>query len=153
LETELQIEKADGTVRLLQGANVIAEGRSASLDLTPPAPPSHAEAMAASRAYIGFKHHVFPRCFVCGPQRADGDGLRIFPGALGDGVVVAAPWIPHASLSDGRNGVGPEYLWSALDCTSGFAVLPVPEGSAIVLGELCARIDGGVSVGEACVVI
>ena len=27
--------------------------------------------------------HPFPRCFACGPDRDEGDGLRIFPGPVG----------------------------------------------------------------------
>ena len=52
--------------------------------------------------------------------------------------------------------VKPEFLWSALDCPSGFAILPVPVpvpvGRAIVLGELCASTGGRVSVGQGCMV-
>lgn len=67
--------------------------------------------------------------------------------------MVAAPWIPDRSLGNDAGRVRPEFLWAALDCTSGFAVLPVPEGNAIALGELCARIDGGIVPGEECVAI
>jgi hypothetical protein len=67
--------------------------------------------------------------------------------------MVAAPWIPDSSLAEGSDIVRAEFLWAALDCTSGFAVLPVPEGKAIVLGELSARIDDSVAPGDECVVI
>src|SRR6185503_2966164 len=90
---------------------------------------------------------------VCGPQRAAGDGLRIFPGEIASREMVAAPWAPDASLANGSRQVKNEFLWAALDCTSGFAVLPIPEGKAIVLGELCARIDGGVAPDDKCVVV
>ena len=43
------------------------------------------EAVAASATYPGFSAHPFPTCFVCGPERAEGDGLRLFPGRLPDG--------------------------------------------------------------------
>jgi len=147
LDTELRLESAHGTSRLLQGTNVIAEGRAATLDLAPPPAPSFAEAEAAVESYLGFTRHPFPRCFVCGPQRRAGDGMRIFPGRIEARSLVAAPWVPEASL------LGAEFHWAALDCTSGFAVLPVPDGKAIVLGELCARIDGAVAAGEQCVVV
>jgi hypothetical protein len=67
--------------------------------------------------------------------------------------MVAAPWVPDPTLGNGSNTVRSEFLWAALDCTSGFAVLPIPEGKAIVLGELCARIDDSVTPSEKCVVI
>lgn len=153
LETELRIEVSRSGTQLLHGSSVIAEARAAELDLTPPAAPSFAEAEEAAKSYAGFTRHAFPRCFGCGPQRAVGDGLRIFPGSVASRSMVAAPWIPDASLANGADNVRTEFLWAALDCTSGFAVLPVPEGKAIVLGELWARIDGGVAPNEKCIVI
>ncbi len=137
----------------MHGSNVIAEARAAALDLTLPPAPSFSQATEAARSYPGFTRHVFPRCFVCGPQRAHGDGLRIFPGSTASRSMVAAPWVPDSSLGRASDGVRAEFLWAALDCTSGFAVLPVPEGKAIVLGELCARIDDTVAPGDECVVI
>ena len=71
------------------------------------------------------------------------------PFSVGDRVV--APWIPHASLADTSGSVAPEFLWAALDCPGAFAVMP-PGARLIVLGELCARIDGRVRPGEPCVV-
>ena len=153
LEKELRVEKTETSAQLLDGSGVIAEARAAALDLSPPRPPSFTEADRATKSYLGFMRHPFPRCFVCGPQRAAGDGLRIFPGQLESGSLVAAPWIPDGSLTDGTNKVSSEFLWAALDCTSGFAVLPIPEDKAIVLGELCARLDGDLEPNEKCVVI
>jgi hypothetical protein len=153
LETELRIETSDSEARLMHGSKVIAEAKAAVLDLTPPAAPSLAEAEEAAKSYTGFIRHPFPRCFVCGPQRENGDGLRIFPGSIGSSPMVAAPWVPDPSLRNEANLVQPEFLWAALDCTSAFAVLPIPEGKAIVLGELCARIDHNVMPDEKCIVV
>jgi hypothetical protein len=149
----MRVEVSESEARLMLGSNVIAEAKATALDLTPPLAPSFVQAEEAAKSYLGFMRHVFPRCFVCGPRRANGDGLRIFPGSTTSRSMVAAPWVPDSSLGDGSNTVRAEFLWAALDCTSGFAVLPVPEGKAIVLGELCARIDGRVTPGEECVVI
>ena len=148
LEIELQIDASEGIVQLLQGTTVIAEGRPTRLDLMAPPPPSLREAEDASRSYVGFTRHPFPRCFACGPQRMVGDGLRIFPGLIESRSIVAGPWLPDASLADDSNNVRAEFLWAALDCTSALAVLPVPEGKAIVLGELGARLDGKVVAGD-----
>src|SRR5262249_18852608 len=147
LEVELRLEESGGIVKLLRGATVIAEGRPTQVELTPPPAPSFQEAQDASKSYLGFTRHPFPRCFACGPQRDIGDGLRIFPGRVESRSMVAAPWLPDASLADDSHSVRPEFIWAALDCTSGLAVLPVPEGQAIVLGELAARIDGRVVAG------
>jgi hypothetical protein len=84
--------------------------------------------------------------------RARGDGLRIFPGYVGDGPVLAAPWVPDVSLAGETGKVLPEFLWAALDCPGAFANWP-PEESIVLLGELCAQIDGSVSAGKWCVVV
>ena len=47
-------------------------------------PVSPAEARAAEASYAGLSFHPFPTCFACGVGRAEGDGLRIFPGRVGD---------------------------------------------------------------------
>jgi acyl-coenzyme A thioesterase PaaI-like protein len=79
--------------------------------------------------------------------------LRIFPGAVGASGLIAAPWIPHESLTNGSGTILSAFLWSALDCTSAFAVMPDKKGIAIVLGELTADLTGAVTAGEPCVVV
>jgi hypothetical protein len=152
IKTDLRIESAADEARLFHGAALVGEGKHAQLDLLAPAGPSFAEAEQASRAYSGFTTHNFPGCFVCGPAREPADGLRIFPGQVTGTDVLAAPWIPDASLADDSRHVSPEFLWSALDCTGAFAVLPSKPDVAIVLGELCAAISGEITPGERCVV-
>jgi len=169
LETELRVERADAAARLLHGAVIIAEARPATLDIEVPTAPSFIEAAEAAKSYLGFREHSFPGCFVCGPQRAEAGGLRIFaepvalqslasalslpasPGPSTSPGLVAAPWIPDHSLADDAGLVRREFLWSALDCPGAFALLPVPEGKAVVLGELYARINGSIVPGEPCV--
>jgi hypothetical protein len=67
--------------------------------------------------------------------------------------LVAAPWIPDDTLSDGGGAVRPEFLWAALDCPSGWAAIVDADGRPSVLGELAARLVGPVSPGERCVVL
>jgi len=148
LETLLQVEVSASQARLLHGTNVIAEGRSNDPDVRPPACPTFAEAEMASKPLAG---HPLAECFVCGPMRGPGDGLRIYPGALGDGSRFAATWVPEISLCDSSERVRAEFIWSALDCPGGFSVNP--GGDLILLGELCARIDGTAKAGERCIVI
>ena len=93
------------------------------------------EAQQAEQRYLGFVRHPFPRCFTCGPARAAGDGLRIFPGSLGRAGVVAAVWEPHEALADSDEEVDPAVVWAALDCPSGFAVFE-QRGKPVVLGRL-----------------
>jgi hypothetical protein len=79
-EADLQIEgSAEAGLRLSQEAQVIAQARRADVELTAPRAPSLADAEKASESYVGFTRHPFPSCFVCGPRRPEGDGLRIFP--------------------------------------------------------------------------
>jgi hypothetical protein len=153
LETALAIIVSGSGVQLRRGETVVAEGQPAVVDIAVPPAPSFADAEEACKSFSGFRHHPFPTCFVCGPQRSSGDALRIFPGPLAAGDVLAAPWIPDRSLATASGRVGAEFIWAALDCTSCFPVLPVPPGKALVLGELAVRIDAPIAAGERHVVI
>jgi hypothetical protein len=102
-------------------------------------------ARVAAATFRGAEDHVLPTCFVCGPSRAAGDGLRIFPDWLKDpaGIdnpnmfpIVAAPWTPTPDLTGASGRIAPEFLWAALDCPGAFAVDKEP----IVLGRMSARI-------------
>jgi len=74
-----------------------------------PAPASLAEARlgAASYEWADVDVHPYPTCFVCGPGRAAGDGMRVFPGPLSGRDIYAAPWQPDGSLLDGDGWVAP----------------------------------------------
>jgi len=151
LERPLELREEDEGVGLFDGDARVAQARRVTLDLDVPMPPGFEAACRAAERFRGFEHHIFPGCFVCGHERAEGDGLRVFAGERDDGPGFAAPWVPDASLaSAGRDEVAPEFLWAALDCPGAFA-FPQPEGRIILLGELQARLDGGVRVGERCV--
>jgi hypothetical protein len=152
LETPLTVEREGDVVRLLAGDELVAEGRPGEIDAAPPEPPSHDQAVAASERYPGFERHSFPRCFVCGPERAEGDGLRIFAGPVTEGGLHAAPWRVDPSLAeDGR--VPDELLWAALDCPSAAPLLPPPVGRSVVLGQLTARLGGSPRSGETCLAL
>jgi hypothetical protein len=153
LDTELRLESAPEHARLFHGDVLIGEAKTSVLEMQVPAPPSYAQAQEASPSFLGFTAHAFPGCFVCGPARKPMDGLRIFPGQVKGTSTIAAPWVPDASLADESGMLRSEFLWSALDCTGGFAVMPLPEGLAIVLGELCTSIVGTLQASERCVVI
>ena len=101
--------------KLTDGETLVGEGIQASLDLEVPAAPDLSSAAEASRDYAGFEAHPFEGCFVCGPARTVGDGLRIFAGIVGDTSTVAAPWIPDRSLLGGDGSVDRRHLWAALD--------------------------------------
>ncbi len=151
LDRPLEVVRLDeGGIALHDGETVIAQGAPAAVEIEYPEPVSFDEATAAAKSYIGFRHHPFPTCFVCGPQRAEGDGLHIFPGRVRGRDIVAAPWTPDPSLADKDGQVRPEIVWAALDCPSGFAVMS-PETMA-VLGRLATKLLAPVRAGERCVV-
>ena len=151
LETELNVlELAEGKIEVRQGDALVGEAAPARLDLSVPAPPRYLEAVEASRHYAGFVAHRFPNCFVCGPQRARGDGMRIFAGPLSQRELVAAPWVPDASLDRGDGKVRPEFMSAALDCPGYFSVCS--DDRMMLLGQLTVHVDRLVHVGESCIV-
>jgi hypothetical protein len=139
------------TVVLHDGDDVVVEARPASLALDAPPAPSFESAEAMSRRSPGFASHPFPSCFVCGPARAPGEGLRIFPGRAPENGLVGAPWIPDPSLAGPDGRVSPEFLWAALDCPGYFAI--AAPGERAVLGRMTAEVEPVVSPGEPCVVV
>jgi len=151
LETDMSVREAGTTIELVQGAAVVARARPAVMSLDIPAAPRFAEAEAAARSYRGLRSHPFPTCFVCGPQRAAGDGLRIFAGPLRSGVV-ACPWVPDASLGDSKGRVRTEFIWSALDCPGAFS-FEFSEKSPVLLGEMATSMRGPVTAGERYVIV
>ena len=151
LNQPLTVEEGqDGVIRVSAGETLLAESRESSLPLRSPLPPDHLEAMEVSRHCRGFKRHPYPRCFVCGPERARNDGLRIFPGDIAERQIVAAPWIPDETLADGDR-IRPEFMWAALDCPGFFAANQ--DMGPMLLAEFTAHVDRLVHVGEPCTVI
>lgn len=112
----------DNSKQLLDGNVLLAEARPTDLTLTIPTPPDYETAVRTRRQYLeNAAGHPFPHCFVCGPARAVGDGLRIFPAPAPGRNLVAAAWKPEAALADETGKVRPEILWAALDCPGGIA--------------------------------
>jgi hypothetical protein len=148
---------------LRDGAAVVATGRPARLAFSLLETASFDEASAAGLLTPIKPHeHPLPTCFACGPARAQGDGLRIFAGPLGRqswnaSVVYAATWTPDQSLAAEDGLIASEFLWSALDCPTGYATsLDRESGSLdrtpILLGRMSARIDARPLPGERCVI-
>ena len=84
--------------------------------------------------------HPYPACFVCGPTRDEGDGLRIFPGPVEGRELYAAPWTPDDSVADDEGIVRPEFVWAALDCPSGIVTDLFGDVGRILLGRLAAEL-------------
>jgi hypothetical protein len=153
LDQRLEIvdDPATGGLRLMDGAETVATATPRTFELEVPRPPSYAAALAAVSNYEGFQEHAYSDCFVCGPVRQRGDGMRVFAAPIPGMDLVAAAWIPDRSLCDADGKVLPEYMWAARDCPGFFAT-----GAAIrgpLLGTYAARIDRCVHLDAPCVVI
>ncbi len=133
LDRELEVVRANGRVEVRDGPALVAEAKPAELDVDVPAPVSVEEAAEASTRYVGFVHHAYNTCFVCGPRRED--GLRVYAGPVtGREGLVASPWTPPEE-------VRPELVWAALDCPSGWAVDDF-QREGVLLGRMAAEIGG-----------
>ena len=158
LDTVMTVSVQDGVTLLSVGPDTVAEARPAALDPHPADAVPPDVAAEAMFGYPGLRAHPFPTCFACGPDRAEGDGLRIFPGPV-DGVRghVASVWVPHEShadsgdVVDGVHRCGVATTWAALDCVGGWSEDLV--GRPCVLGRMTARVDAFPVVGEPHVVV
>jgi hypothetical protein len=153
LDRPLQVFTEDGrAVRVLDGDDVVAEGRAApAFALEPPAPVRVEEARAARARYRGLSDGVFSRCFVCG--RARGDAFGVFAGQVDGREVVASPWTPPSWAADAQGAVFAEFVWAVLDCPTFFAVYLGEELGMSVLAQLTARIQAPVPAEEEHVVM
>jgi hypothetical protein len=150
LDRQLTLERVgDGRVLLRDGEQIVADARPATLELDPPPAVALSDAQtAASRSE--FARHPFPTCFGCGPEREQGDGLRLFPGPVDGRNVIACPWHPDASLADENGRVRTEFVWSALDCPTGWSceLADFP----VVLARLIGQIDRPLHTGEELII-
>nr|WP_166475548.1 hypothetical protein [Bradyrhizobium symbiodeficiens]QIP01508.1 hypothetical protein HAU86_17705 [Bradyrhizobium symbiodeficiens] len=151
----------DGTWELRDGGKAVATGRTASVELAQVETATLPEARAAELLALSRPHeHPLPHCFVCGPARTKGDGLRIFAGPLGRHAqtpVLAASWVPDPNLAAEDGLVAPEFLWSALDCPTGFACNYDQQSASfektpLLLGRMAARIEARPRPGVPCIV-
>jgi hypothetical protein len=161
LDTPMVVTERDGvTVATHEGADV-ARAEVVEADPLPVEPVPADEARAAMASYPGLRSHPFPTCFSCGTAREEGDGLRIFPGKVGDGPagdLVAAAWTPHPSLHEDWHTYVDEHTraslastWAALDCIGGWAGDLTER--LMVLGRMTARVDDLPVIGEPHVVV
>lgn len=157
LDTAMAVTTSGGTTEASVAGAVVAVAKHSDASLTETEPVSPGTARAAEAAYPGHDFHPFPTCFVCGTDREEGDGLRIFPGPVADDRA-AATWTPHSSLSedwhtyvDDVRRASAASTWAALDCTGAWAA---DFGERLmVLGRMTARIDTLPAIGEEHVVV
>jgi hypothetical protein len=152
INTPMTVKRENDRLVLYNEDVLIAEAKPAELDLIPPNPPTFEAASISTMKEEDLTDHYFPNCFVCGPKRGVGDGLRIFPGPVKGENFIAAVWIPDSSLSDETGYIKNEIIWAALDCPSGWAIVQEKK-RFIVLGRLVVQILNKVRPGEECVVM
>lgn len=158
MQRPLQVHEVDEQTIELRNVkgDLVAEAKATSLDLDLPKPVTAEEAEAASDAYPGHEAHLFPGCFCCGPGRATGDGLRIFPGPVRGSNHVAAAWVPNATDANEKGVIAPEIVWASFDCPQIWALIlntPSDAEERVVTGALETRLLGQVVAGERYVIV
>jgi hypothetical protein len=133
LDSELEVvARGEGAFEVRHGDEVIGEAKHSELRLELPPAVSYFEAVEASR-------------------RPRGDGMRIFAGSIPERAVVAAPWIPDASLDRGDGKIRPEFMSAALDCPGYYAL--TEDDRMMLLAEFTVHLDRVVHVDESCTVV
>lgn len=146
-ELDLRIG-ADGQVELIDGEQPIGTAVPRELTIDVPEAPSFDAAVEASKRFPGFDFHAFGTCFVCGADRPNDDGMKLYAGPVENQPIVACPWTPDASMPNDEGRVADEIVWAALDCPSYFVFFPAPA----VLGRLHADLRREIRVGERYIV-
>ena len=151
LDVPLSWEHADGEVRLLTaGGAVVGTASRGNFARAAPACPTQEQAAAGLAAYPGFAHHPFDRCFTCGTQRGEGDGLRLFTGPVaGDTDRTAGTWTPHPQFAGADGVIDEPVMWAALDCPGGWAADCAK--NPMVLGRMTAEVRRRPRPDEPCV--
>ncbi|MEZ5892531.1 MAG: hypothetical protein R3C58_05215 [Parvularculaceae bacterium] len=125
LDREIMLRAVEGgDYEAVCDDDIIAVIAPGAVRVDPPAMPDEA---GVARAHDDFLRaeggkQIIPYCFVCGKERAAGDGLRIFSGPAPASIVNADFWTPATDLAAPDGLVAPEYLWAALDCPGAYAL-------------------------------
>jgi len=165
LDTAVPVHAANGVTTAADEHATVAQAQRSEEALTEVEAVDALVARAAEASYVGWATHPFTSCFTCGPDRDEGDGLRIFPGPVDDpdgpapgSGRVAAVWTPHPSTAEDWHAYDDDHrraslpvTWAALDCPGGWAADLATNPA--VLGRMTARVDTLPLVGEEHVVV
>ena len=158
LDVNLNLRMEDGVMQLTDAAGALvgkAEPTGAALLPTPPEPPSLRAAREAGARFAGHDQTIHPICFTCGPERREGDGLRVFAGQI-EGAPpghVACLWSPHMDFADPEGLVPAEVIWAALDCPGFFAWVAKAGRHGALLGAMTGEVLRRPRAGEDHVVM
>ena len=149
LDTSVPATETDGVTTAADDVGPVAQAQRSDQALAEVEAVDAATARAAEASYAGWVTHPFTSCFTCGPDREEGDGLRIFPGPVDDldgATRVAAVWTPHPSTAEDWHAYEDDHrrasvpvTWAALDCPGGWAADLAT--TPAVLGRMTARVD------------
>jgi len=160
----LAIVASEHGVELRKDETILATGRIVHIDVPEIPIVNFSEAEdAVRRTPYDESSHKLPMCFVCGPARAHGDGLRIHAGPLPPRphrktATFAASWVPYSNLASDDGAVAGEFVWAALDCPTGYAGLGAHHlgmtgAETILLGRMSARIERRPNPGDSCIIV
>ena len=151
--------RLDAGAMLMTDAEGALVGKGAPADRallpTPPEPPTLEAARAAGERYIGLTQRVHPTCFSCGPEREEGDGLRVFAGQIEGAPAghVACAWRPHMDFADDQGLIPTEVIWAALDCPGVFAWIAKEGRHGALLGTMTGEVIRRPPAGQDCIVM
>lgn len=141
LETPMTVRKGARGLSLFDGETVIADARAATLELDIPPLPTDQELLDAQTGFMEARSaYGFTTCFVCGPDRETGDGLRIFTAQIGERELVGCRWTAGADLAGDDGLVDTRVVWAALDCPTFFGASLRGSPKQSVLGRMTATI-------------
>lgn len=145
LEQPLHVERADASLRLMDGDLLIAEGGPSDLRLEVPDPVPLDVARRASQHSAWAERHPFPGCFGCGPERSQDEAVAIIMGEAEHSELFAGTWTPLEEFA-GDAGVRTRFAWAALDCPTAVGA-NLPQDGVSVLGRLSGRIVAPIEPG------
>ncbi len=152
INTPMTVRNEKDRLALFNQDVLIAEAKQGELDMIAPNPPTFETANISTVKEEDIKDHYFPKCFVCGPKRDVGNGLRIFPGPVEGENYFASVWKPDSSLSDKAGYIRNEIIWAALDCPGAWPIIH-EKMRVVVLGRLVGQIAGKIKCDEKCIVM
>ena len=90
LGQQMQVVREENGLVVRGGETLVGEVRPCTLSLDVPDCPDARAVRTAVRRFVEFKKDDFQRCFVCGAERAVGDGLCLRTGPI-DGRKISRP--------------------------------------------------------------
>jgi hypothetical protein len=152
LDSPLELRAADDHAVLMDGTTMLVAARRTTASPIPPAPVTPDEARGAEDRFVGHHDHPFPGCFVCGTERPNGDGLRVFTGPVaGRPGAVAGVLVPRAGHGDADGRLPAATVWAALDCPTAWPHMR--PGGAALLGRMRGQVFSALAVDRPYVVV